>query len=39
MPGEAILSWGDVYHMTTIEFKAWMGEMILYCERVEAMLD
>ncbi len=39
MTDEAIASWGDVYHMSTVDLKVWMGQIILYCERVEARLD
>ena len=39
MSDEAIASWGDVYHMSTIDLRVWMGQTILYCERVEAILD
>ena len=38
MSEEAIQSWADVFHLTSVEFRVWMGETILYCEKVEAML-
>jgi len=38
MTEEAIASWGDVYHMASMDFKVWMGQIILYCDKMEARL-
>jgi hypothetical protein len=35
MSNEAIASWGDVYHMASFELRVWMGQIILYCEKVD----
>jgi hypothetical protein len=39
MSDEAIASWGDIYHMANVDFKVWIGQVLLYCEKVEAKLD
>jgi hypothetical protein len=39
MNEEAIASWGDIYHMANFDFRVWMGQTILYHEKVAAELD
>ncbi len=39
MSEQAIAGWGDVYHMSPFGLKVWMGQIILYCEKVNAKLN
>ncbi len=34
----AIASWGDLYHMSNLDLKVWMGQILLYCEKANAKL-
>jgi hypothetical protein len=38
MSNEAILNWVEIYPRTNVHLQAWMGQTILHCEKVEAML-
>jgi hypothetical protein len=39
MSEQAIVSWGEIYGLTNLDLKVWMGETILYHEKVERMLE
>lgn len=35
----AIDSWVDLHGQASLDLRIWIGQIILYCERVEARLD
>jgi hypothetical protein len=39
MTEKAVDSWRTVYPLTHVDLQVWMGQLILYCERAERLLD